>query len=218
MQSQWIEMINELNPIIGRIPAWASAKHVQVERIAGLTNTNYRVTVNGECFVLRVSGKNTGRLGINRQHEAAALKTAAALGLGPEVFAFLLPEGHLVTRWVEGWHWDPAEFRTPEHVRLLTQTVKLLHAMPPNGAVFSPFRRVEAYIEAARGFAIPFPPGFVGFIETMYAIEADQQTRPVRLAALLPQRSGVGKLPVLSGRPGDQNPRLGIRWSGRHLL
>jgi thiamine kinase-like enzyme len=129
-------------------------------------------------WIFRVNGKNTQRLGINRQHEATALKTAAALGLGPEVFAFLFPEGHLVTRWIEGQHWNPAEFRTPEHVRLLTETVKRVHAMPPTGAVFSPFRRVEAYVRMARGFAVPFPPGFDGFIETMHAVEAEQQRDP----------------------------------------
>jgi thiamine kinase-like enzyme len=168
-------MNNELTAIIARIPAWAGADHLQVERIAGLTNTNYRITVNGECFVLRVSGKNTQHLGINRQQEAAALKTAAALGFGPEVYTFLLPEGHLVTRWVEGRHWKPAEFRTPEHVRLLTETVKRVHAMPPSGAVFSPFRRVEAYIETARSFAVPFPHGFDEFIDTMRTVETGQQ-------------------------------------------
>jgi len=164
-----------LKSIISRISDWTGAEQVQVERIAGLTNSNYRITVNGECFVLRVSGKNTQRLGINRQYEALALKSAAALDIGPEVLAFLMPEGHLVTRWVEGKHWNATEFRTPEHVCLLTEIVKRIHAMPPNGAVFSPFRRVEAFVETSRGFAVPFPANFNGFIETMYAVEAMQQ-------------------------------------------
>lgn len=54
---------NECSPIIARIPAWASVENIQLERIAGLTNTNFRVTVNGESFVLRVSGKNIEKLG-----------------------------------------------------------------------------------------------------------------------------------------------------------
>jgi len=165
----------QLKSIINRIPAWGDTEQVQIERIAGLTNRNYRITVNGERFVLRVSGNNTQRLGINREHEAMALKSAAALDIAPEVFAFLLPEGHLVTRWVEGQHWDAAEFRTPEHVCLLTETVKRIHAMPPNGAVFSPFRRVEAYIETACNSAVLFPHKFNGFIDSMCAVEAVQQ-------------------------------------------
>lgn len=169
---------NELAAIIARIPAWAGANDVQVERIAGLTNTNYRVAVDGEEFFVRVSGKNTERLGINRQQEAAALEIAAGLALGPQVFAFLLPEGHLVTRWVEGRHWEPADFRIPEHVRLLTETVKRLHTMPPTGATFSPFRRVEAYIETAQNMGVPFPPDFASFIEAARVVEAEQQRDP----------------------------------------
>lgn len=165
----------ELIPIITRIPAWTRATHIQVEPIAGLTNTNYCATVDGERFFLRVSGENTERLGINRQHEAAALKNAASLGLGPEVVAFLLPEGHLVTQWVEGRHWDAAEFRTPEHVRLLTETVKRLHGLPPTGAVFSPFRRVETYTQTARDLDAPFPSGFDAFIQAAHEVEAEQQ-------------------------------------------
>jgi thiamine kinase-like enzyme len=166
--------INELTPIINRIPAWAGVEDIRVERIAGLTNSNYRVTVNHERFVLRVNGKNTQSLGINRLHEAVALKSAAALGFGPEIFAFLLPEGHLVTRWVDGRHWEVAEFRTSENIRMLTETVKRVHSMPPSGAVFSPFRRVEAYVKTARDFAVPFPPEIDGFIETMQMVEAEQ--------------------------------------------
>lgn len=39
--------------------------------------------MDGERFVLHVSGQNTDRLGINRIHEAAALQAAAVAGIGP---------------------------------------------------------------------------------------------------------------------------------------
>ena len=99
------EIDHELSSIIARIPGWSGAQSLQVERISGLTNANYLVTVDGERYVLRVSGKNSARLGINRQHEVAALKAAASMGIGPQVVSFLLPEGHLVTRWIDGRHW-----------------------------------------------------------------------------------------------------------------
>lgn len=164
--------------IIARIPAWQGCENIQAERIAGLTNSNYRVTVNGERFVLRLSGQNTARLGINRAHELAALRTAADAGLAPEVVAYVQPEGHLATRWVAGRHWEAEEFRTPEHVRLLTETVKRIHALPANGAVFSPFRRVNAFLETARSFNVPLPAGLDACLETMPAIAADQQRDP----------------------------------------
>lgn len=166
----------EIDQILARVPAWKEAQNIQVTRIEGLTNANYRVHVDGERFVLRISGKNTERLGINRTYEAAALQTAAAAGLGPEIIAFIQPEGHLVTRWIDGRHLDHQEFRTPENVRLLTETAKRIHALPPNGAIFSPFQRVLSYLETARSFAVPLPAGLDSCLETMQAVQADQQS------------------------------------------
>ena len=166
--------MDEICQVINRIPAWRTACEIQVERIAGLTNANYRLSLDGERYVLRLSGKNTERLGIHRAHEATALRAAAAAGLGPEIIAFIEPEGHLVTRWIDGRHWEHKEFRTPQNVRLLTETVKRIHTLPPNGATFSPFQRVLAYLETAHCFAVPLPAGFDRCLEVMDAVQADQ--------------------------------------------
>lgn len=165
----------EIDQIIARVPAWQGSKDIQVTRIEGLTNANYRVQVDSSTFVLRINGQNTERLGINRTYEAAALQTAAAADLGPEIIAFIQPEGHLVTRWIDGRHWDHQEFRTPENVRLLTETAKRIHDLPPNGAVFSPFQRVLYYLETARSFAVPLPAGLDGCLQTMRMVQADQE-------------------------------------------
>ena len=167
--------MDEISQVINRIPAWRTAREIQVERIAGLTNANYRLSLDGERYVLRLSGKNTERLGIHRAHEAAALQAAAAAGLAPEILAFIEPEGHLVTRWIAGMHWEHKEFRTPHNVRLLTETVKRIHTLPPNGAIFSPFQRVLSYLETAHSFAVPLPAGFDGCLQTMRAVQADQR-------------------------------------------
>jgi len=47
--------------------------------------------------------------------------------------------------------------------------------MPSTGAVFSPFQRVEAYIKTASDFAVPFPSGFDGFLQTLHTVEIEQQ-------------------------------------------
>ncbi len=171
------EMMDTIQVILAQIPAWQGLENqINIEQIGGLTNRNYRVTINGERFVLRVSGQNTERLGINRVHELAALRSAAQAGLGPEVVAYLPSEGHLVTRWVEGRHWEAQEYRTPEHVRLLTETVKRIHALPGNGAVFSPFQRVSSFLETARSLSTPLPSDLDVCLDTMRAVELDQQS------------------------------------------
>ena len=170
--------MDEVEQIIARIPGWSQARDLKIERIGGLTNQNFRVTVGDERYVLRVSGENTARLGINRSQELIALENAAKAGIGPEVLQSIQPEGHLVTRWIEGRHWEVAEYRTPENVRLLTEMVKRIHALPPSGAIFSPFRRVYAYLETARSFGVPLPNDFDDALAAMRRVEQEQQQDP----------------------------------------
>jgi thiamine kinase-like enzyme len=116
----------------------------------GITNRNYKVAVGGEAFVLRIGGKDTELLGIDRHAEHAASRIAAALGLAPEVVGFVEPEGYLVTRFVEG-----AVGRVD--VEQVGRALARLHAGPAFPARFDSFRVVEVYRATAleRGVAVP---------------------------------------------------------------
>lgn len=171
-------VLPEIAEIIGRIPDWAAVQDVQVERLAGLTNTNYAVTVDGERFVLRVSGPNAARLGIDRELEVQALLAASQAGLAPQVVHVMLPEGHLVTRYIDGRHWTLEEYRSRDNLRRLVETVKRLHALPLVEATFSPFRRVEAYARQARAMGVTFPSDFDQFGREMERIAQDQAHDP----------------------------------------
>src|SRR5262249_10195450 len=82
----------------------------------GFTNHNYRVGLGGEDYVLRVCGKDTSVLGIDRDNEREATRIAAALGIGPDVVTFLDDEQCLVTRFVEGAPLGDGELRAEPYV------------------------------------------------------------------------------------------------------
>ena len=64
-------------------------QHVAIEPLGGgITNRNFKVEADGQSFVLRVGGKDTELLGIDRADEHAASSVAADLELGPEVVAY----------------------------------------------------------------------------------------------------------------------------------
>jgi thiamine kinase-like enzyme len=131
---------------------------VQVEELGGgITNQNLKVGVGGESFVLRVAGKNTDLLGIDREAELAATEAAAAAGIGPEVVAYVLPEGWLVTRFVEGDTPPMARMREPVMLRRVADALYAFHAGPAVPAAFDSFRVVETYRQTTleRGGAVP---------------------------------------------------------------
>jgi len=123
----------------------------------GITNHNLKVDVDGESFVLRVAGKDTGLLGIDRAAELAATEAAAGSGIGPEVVAFVLPEAWLVTRFIEGVTPAMERMRERDMLRRVADALYAFHAGPAIPGVFDSFRVVETYRQTAldRGGAVP---------------------------------------------------------------
>jgi thiamine kinase-like enzyme len=123
----------------------------------GITNHNLKVEVDGGRFVLRVAGKATDLLGIDRAVELAATEVAAAVGVGPEVVAFVEPEGWLVTRFIEGEIPPVVRMREPDMLVRVASALRAFHDGPTIPGRFDSFRVVELYRETAlaRGGAVP---------------------------------------------------------------
>lgn len=171
-------LIPEVNEIIAQIPQWKNVKGMQIKPLEGLTNTNYEITLGAERFVLRVSGPNASLLGIDRELEREALWAASQAGIGPEVVQYKLPEGHLVTRYIHGHHLQLSQYRTEENLQRIVGTVKYLHSLPPVGAVFSPFRRVEKYAAQVKTMGVSTPQDFDKFLQKKREIEQAQALDP----------------------------------------
>jgi thiamine kinase-like enzyme len=126
----------------------------------GITNRNFRVDCEGQLYVLRIGGKDTHLLGIDRRAEHRAASVAASLGVGPEVVAFVEPEGYLVTRFVEGAPVPPEEIRRPAVLRETAGLIRRVHEGPRMPARFDSFRVVEAYRASAVAHGVDVPAGY----------------------------------------------------------
>jgi thiamine kinase-like enzyme len=124
----------------------------------GITNRNYLVTLGGNRYVIRVPGKDTSLLGIDRSAEREANENAASVGVAPRVVAQLDDPPCLVTEIVECKEMIPEDLREPETLRRVIGSIKTVHdsgANLPNN--FDSFRVVEDYraTAAERGAEIP---------------------------------------------------------------
>ena len=126
----------------------------------GITNHNFKVKLDDGVYVLRIGGKDTALLGIDRRAEHEASLAAAAVGVGPEVIDFVEPEGYLVTRFIEGVGVPAERMGAAETIRRVAQALRAVHAGPPIAARFNSFRVVEAYRATAASHGIALPAAF----------------------------------------------------------
>jgi len=124
----------------------------------GITNRNYLVTLGGKRYVIRVPGKDTDLLGIDRSAEREANENAAAIGVAPSVVAQLDDPPCLVTEFVECTEMTPELLREPGTMKEVIGTIRRVHESGADlPSMFDSFRVVEAYRETAvsRGGEIP---------------------------------------------------------------
>ena len=161
-----------IDEAIARVPHWTNATELKASPLTGgITNANFRIEVNGDVFVLRIPGADTELLGIVRSAECAVSKAAGEIGIGPEVFYVIEPEGYLVTSFIEGHLPSPEELGQPKNIRRVADVIRRIHKMDPIPERFSPFRVVEDSTEIASRFKVDFPDYFSWLLEQMNAAE-----------------------------------------------
>src|SRR5205823_10863209 len=115
-------MDQRIEHILGQIPGWSGSDVLVTPLVGGITNQNYRVDIGGETFVLRIAGKGTHLLGIDRERESTCTAIAAQVGVGAEVMHFLASEDVLVTRFIFGSGITPETAAQPETLRRIVDS------------------------------------------------------------------------------------------------
>jgi thiamine kinase-like enzyme len=177
------ELHDELVHSLGRLPELAGREMVLTTLSGGITNRNFLVSADGlqERFVIRLAGNDTHLLGISREVEHAATVAAAGRGVGPEVVAFIRPEGYLVTRFIEGRPVPEETMRRPDSLRRVAQALRSIHDGPAIPGLFVPLRIVEAYRALAVARGVPIPPEYELAVALGRRIELALLSAPIEL-------------------------------------
>ena len=162
----------DIQPFLQRIPQFASAKSPEIKELTGgITNKNYKITVDDESYVLRLGGNETKYLGIDRSVEYECSRLAAQIGIAPEPTAFLEPEGYIVARFISGKGIPAEEIGTEENIKRVVESMKAYHALDFFPGSFSPFRVAEEYATTARSFNVKLPDKMDWYLEKSSEIE-----------------------------------------------
>jgi thiamine kinase-like enzyme len=172
--------IPELTEVVARLSALLGPRQGTVVQLeGGITNRNFRVNFGGTDYVVRLSGKRTELLGIDREAECIATQAGAELGFAPRVITLLEDPSCLVTIFVHGEHVNAGELRTPKAISEVARDLRALHDSDTElPTEFDPFRLYENYAETARTHGTDVPDGYDAALATARQIEEAVRGKP----------------------------------------
>lgn len=164
---------------VGKIDDW-KGKNVSIETLSGgLTNTNYKVTVDGKPFFVRVPGESTDLLAVDRKNEYFNSKAAAKAGVGPTVMYYLPEFQVMVLEFIEGKTMSKDALNAPGMPARMAKAIKQLHAGPRFLTDFNMFRLTEYYLKICADRSIPIPDGYFERMPTVKQIEGAMSVKPL---------------------------------------
>ena len=151
---------------------------VHVRRLTGgASNINLELRSDAGALALRLCMPDSARWGVDRAAAIQAQVDAAALGLAPEVIAHQLPEGHYLSRFVEGAVLTHESLRSDHAIPVVARTLRRLNTGSTSGRHFSPFDDLRTFVELGAAEHADVPPDTDELLARVLRIEALFRTR-----------------------------------------
>ncbi len=168
-----------IEDIVTKIKDW-KGKPVSIQPLSGgLTNTNYKVEVEGKPYFIRVPGASTELLAIDRNNEYVNSKAAAEAGVEPKVLYYLADYQAMVLEFIDGKTMSKEALNAAAMPTRMAQAIKKLHAGPRFLTDFNMFRLTEYYLKICHDRAIPMPDGYPERMPIVANIEKAMSVLPL---------------------------------------
>lgn len=165
--------------VIAKIPDW-QGKVVEVRPLyGGLTNTNYRIEVDGTPYFIRIPGEKTELLAVDRRNEAYNTKAAAQAGVGPQVMYHLPEYDVMVLEFIAGETMSNQKLQAPGMPSRIVRSIKMLHSGPRFLTDFNMFRLTEYYLGICKEYKITIPERYPERMPTVNQIEKAMSVLPL---------------------------------------
>ncbi len=152
---------------------WRAGPDLVVEPLGGgITNLNYRVQADDQAVVVRLPGRDSERLGIDRKCEYLCNVAAHDCGVAPEVVAFFEDTGILVTQFISGHEVPEDDMHRPPMLRRVADALHRYHTGPDFPGNFSPFQTVRDYLAWSAPRGAPLPERFDWMLAQAERLEA----------------------------------------------
>lgn len=160
-----------IEEVVTKIPEWKDRRISITPLSGGLTNSNFKVEVDGAPYFVRVPGASTELLAINRENEYHNSKAAHEAGVGPKVLYYLTEECVMVLEFLNGTTMSKGSLNAPGMPTRMAQAIKKLHSGPRFLTDFNMFRLTDYYLQICDENGITIPDGYLDRMPTVQTIE-----------------------------------------------
>ena len=168
-----------VDEVVAKIQDWRG-KNISVQQISGgLTNTNYKVEVDGTPYFVRVPGESTELLAIDRRNEYHNSKAAAEANVGPKVLYHLPEYNVMVLEFIVGKTMSKESLSAPGMPTRMAKVIKKMHGGPRFLLDFNMFRLTEYYLQICADRDIRIPDGYRERMPTVAKIEQAMSVKPL---------------------------------------
>lgn len=129
--------------VLAQIPGWEDAVCTVLE--GGLTNSVWKVNVDGRSAVLKMDEQPRQLPFSCRRDEAVLQNTAAIAGIAPTVI--LAEAGFILSEFVDGTVWSRDHLIDRNNLTQLGCTLRQIHDLPLTGRAFDPVSAATRYVE-----------------------------------------------------------------------
>ncbi|MCC6501229.1 MAG: phosphotransferase family protein [Anaerolineales bacterium] len=171
-----MEIIDE---VVTKIPDWKDKQNSITPLSGGLTNSNFKVEVDGLPYFVRVPGESTELLAIDRNNEYHNTKAASEAGVAPKIFYHLPEYNVMVLEFLNGITMSKDSLNAAGMPTRMAHAIKRLHAAPRFLLDFNMFRLTEYYLSLCRDRAIKIPDGYLDRMPTVQRIEQAMNVKPL---------------------------------------
>jgi thiamine kinase-like enzyme len=161
-----------IDQIIAMIPSWAGRRVEAMPVGGGLTNTNFRVEVEGRSYFVRIPGASTELLAVDRANEIYNARAASETGVAPRLIHILPDDNVMVFEYIPGETMSSDRLRAPGMPIRIAEAVRRLHAGPRFLQDFDMFRLVETYLATAERNDVRIPEDYRRHVPVVAEIEA----------------------------------------------
>ena len=164
---------------VGKIEDW-KGKRISIQPLSGgLTNSNYKVEVDGTPYFVRVPGESTELLAIDRNNEYHNTKAAGEAGVAPQVLYYLPEYCVMVLEFLNGETMSKVSLNAPGMPRRMAASIKRLHSGPRFLTDFNMFRLTEYYLKLCKERNIRIPDGYLERMPMVEQIEKAMSVYPL---------------------------------------